>query len=343
MNKIIKQFKEITKNINLDINLYALDGKACVPENAKAIPSAVISSGFFKHSNFIYLKTNNYILSIDNSVSMGKDILNLVSNALQKEEGEAKKISTKKDAIYSIIFNNELTSQQTQELINEFKIETNKIYCAIVVNYKGQIPNNLSFIDEVYPASENDIIYNISSKVCLIFHELEEANYYEVGEFVNAFTETLLEEYGDQFKIGVSEIKSSLNDIRKSYLEAKKSIAIGEKLESTKDVFFYPNLLLERILLELPENKRQAYINKLFNDETNKVLNDEMLLTVNAFLEKDLNLSDAARHLYIHRNTLVYRLDKIQKTLGLDFRKFNEATIFKVLSTMYKLSNSTKE
>ena len=92
--------------------------------------------------------------------------------------------------------------------------------------------------------------------------------------------------------------------------------------------------MLERLLSEIPAEKRQQFRRIVMNEQTERILNEETLDTVNMFFASDLNMSDTARQMFIHRNTLTYRLDKIRKETGLDLRKFNDAVIFRILSAM---------
>ena len=98
----------------------------------------------------------------------------------------------------------------------------------------------------------------------------------------------------------------------------------------------FSKLVLERFLMELPQEISAYYHSLLFNRKTQRLFNEEMLYTIEMFFKKDLNLSDTARQLYIHRNTLVYRLDKVQRQTGLDLRKFEDAVTFKILMELKK-------
>ena len=89
--------------------------------------------------------------------------------------------------------------------------------------------------------------------------------------------------------------------------------------------------------MELPQDISAYYHSLLFNRKNQRLFNEEMLYTIDMFFKKDLNLSDTARQLYIHRNTLVYRLDKVQKQIGLDLRSFEDAVTFKILMELKKV------
>ena len=99
-------------------------------------------------------------------------------------------------------------------------------------------------------------------------------------------------------------------------------------------------MLFERFLADLEPEKAEHYYSLLFNPSTVRLFSEEMLETIDMFFRKDLNLSDTSRQLYIHRNTLVYRLDKVQRQVGLDLRKFEDAMTFKMLLEMRKCGNN---
>ena len=98
----------------------------------------------------------------------------------------------------------------------------------------------------------------------------------------------------------------------------------------------FRRLMLERFLMNVPREESMLYHSLLFSRKTAKLFNEEMLQTIEMFFRKDLNLSDTARQLFIHRNTLVYRLDKVQRQTGLDLRHFDDAVTFKILSELKK-------
>ena len=145
-------------------------------------------------------------------------------------------------------------------------------------------------------------------------------------------------ETGHPVYIGVSEPRAELDQINEAFDEARQAINIGRVYHATGNVFFFNRLLLERFLSDLPADASGRYSSMIFNRQTAKLFNDEMLHTIEMFFAKDLNLSDTARQLYIHRNTLVYRLDKVQRAIGLDLRSFDDAVTFKMMMLLGKNS-----
>jgi carbohydrate diacid regulator len=158
----------------------------------------------------------------------------------------------------------------------------------------------------------------------------------ELYQFALAVEETLTQEGIRQVTIGIGEIKPTLATLAESYLEAKRAMEVGSIFLKARTIHVFRFLLLERFLMDIPREEGMHYHTLLFNRKTAKLFNEEMLQTIEMFFRKDLNLSDTARQLYIHRNTLVYRLDKVQRQTGLDLRKFDDAVTFKILHELKK-------
>ena len=121
-----------------------------------------------------------------------------------------------------------------------------------------------------------------------------------------------------------------------TYDEAKRAMEVGAIFHPGESIHVFRRLLLERFLMNVPREESMMYHSLLFNRRTAKLFNEEMLQTIEMFFRKDLNLSDTARQLFIHRNTLVYRLDKVQRQTGLDLRHFDDAVTFKILYELKK-------
>jgi carbohydrate diacid regulator len=162
----------------------------------------------------------------------------------------------------------------------------------------------------------------------------------ELKQYAQAVQETLLEEAMQQAVVAIGEPKHTLLQLGESYQEARRAMEVGQRFEPEETVFLYSRLILDRFLDTLPREDCQYYFGLLFNRRTAKLFNEEMLQTIEMFFRKDLNLSDTARQLFIHRNTLVYRLDKVQRLTGLDLRRFDDAMTFRIL---YKLKRCLQD
>ena len=124
--------------------------------------------------------------------------------------------------------------------------------------------------------------------------------------------------------------------------EAREAINVGSHFRADERVFLYRRLLLERFLATIPNEAGAAYGARIFNVQTARLFNEEMVHTIEVFFKNNLNLSEAARKLYIHRNTLVYRLEKVQRLTGFDLRQFDDAVTFKLMMLLNRSGNAPK-
>ena len=192
-------------------------------------------------------------------------------------------------------------------------------------------------------ATENDVLTEVGRHSLALLKALdEEANFDALAELTRAVENSFLMETGQPVYIGVSQPRDDLSLIAESFEEARNAINIGRVYNSTSTIFFYDRLLLERFLYDLPVDVSARYSSQIFNRQTAKLFNDEMLHTIETFFENSLNLSETARKLYIHRNTLVYRLEKVQRAIGLDLRSFDDAVTFKMMMLLGKNTQSRK-
>lgn len=185
--------------------------------------------------------------------------------------------------------------------------------------------------------SEHDIVTEVGHhSVAMLKAVDEDADFDELEEYANAFESSFLTETGTTVFIGISDPRTDLVAIPEAFAEARSAINVGRVYHSNKRVFVYRNLLLERFLNEVSPQLGASYNSRIFNRKTARLFNDEMIHTIETFFDNSLNLSETARKLYIHRNTLVYRLEKVQHAIGLDLRNFDDAVTFKMMMLLGK-------
>lgn len=132
-------------------------------------------------------------------------------------------------------------------------------------------------------------------------------------------------------RVGYGNPVKRLADIAQSYQEARLALEVGRVFYAEYDTISYGRLGIGRLIYQLPMSLCEMFIKEVFGDEIPDILEDEEAMsTINKFLENNLNISETARQMYVHRNTLVYRLERIQKAIGLDIRTFDDAMIFKI-------------
>ena len=156
----------------------------------------------------------------------------------------------------------------------------------------------------------------------------------EIMEYALALIDTLKEETGLRLKAGISDVHFAPEEWPAGYREALNALEMGDRFHSKAPVQVYAHQLLERMVEQISPEVRISLRRQVFGDRPEEVLTEDILETAESFFEADLNLSVAARQMYIHRNTLTYRLDRIQRETGLDLRVFRDAVIFRILMMM---------
>lgn len=133
-------------------------------------------------------------------------------------------------------------------------------------------------------------------------------------------------------KIACGNTKGQLDSLLEGYKEACLAMKIGKIFYLQDYIFDYSKLGIGRLIYELPVDACKAYVKEVFGDVQPDELDEEMITTIKSFFDNGLNISETARQLYVHRNTLIYRLEKIEKTVGLDIRNFDNALTYKIVA-----------
>ncbi len=219
------------------------------------------------------------------------------------------------------------------EAVKRFRIPTAGVRCLIALACENRRGQNLEeAIRAVAPLEKEDVLAACSPDLTVLIRKMEDPE--EAAEYALALTDTLEGETGLRLEAGVSDPREGPENWASAFREATDALKTGMTFRLAGPVYIYRKQILERLLKEIPCEKRREIRRRVLGDGENRVLNDEMMETADMFLRSDLNLSDTARQMFIHRNTLTYRLDKIRKETGLDLRRFSDAVIFRVLTAL---------
>ena len=191
--------------------------------------------------------------------------------------------------------------------------------------------NVVEIVRGIFPAKTKDFVTAVDEHSIILVKELREKEPLdEIDRIARMIEETLNAETSSRVYISSGTIVSDLKDVSRSYKEAKMALEVGKIFETEKFIVNYEKLGIGRLIYQLPLPLCRMFIKEVLHGLTMDDFDDETLATVNKFFENNLNVSETSRQLYIHRNTLVYRLDKLQKMTGLDLRNFDDAIIFKI-------------
>ena len=195
----------------------------------------------------------------------------------------------------------------------------------------------LETVRTLFATRTRDFITAVDEKNIIIVKEVKQSETYkDIEQTAFVILDTLNTEAMSRVKVAFGTIISSLKDVSKSYKEAKMALDVGKIFYSDKNVVAYSNLGIGRLIYQLPIPLCKMFIREIFGDMSPDDLDEETLATINKFFENSLNVSETSRQLFIHRNTLVYRLDKIQKITGLDLRVFEDAITFNIALMVVK-------
>ena len=246
---------------------------------------------------------------------------------------------------YQRMLQNDLSVTELDAVISEYRIPAEMSRCVMLLHMtQVQGSNAKDILSEVIPLSVNDTLIAMDNHTAALIKctsSMEDIE--DLRQLASAMQETVLGETGLAVTVGIGGTTHRASELHQSYRQARRAIEIGRIYRQNETVHIYSSLLLERFLSDIPPETAEHYHSLLFNRSTSRLFSEEILSTVDMFFRKDLNLSDTARQLYIHRNTLVYRLDKVKRQIGLDLRKFDDAVTFKMLMEMKKCTaNKTK-
>ena len=200
-------------------------------------------------------------------------------------------------------------------------------------------------VQGLFPDKRQDYVISIGEQDIVVVKEVPQGyDVAEMEELANTLSQTLNTEFFSKVSIGISTVVCGLKDLARAYKEARMALEVGKVFDTEKTVISYDNLGIGRLVYQLPTTLCEIFLQEVFKSGSLESLDRETLMTVHAFFENNLNVSETSRKLFVHRNTLVYRLDKIRKLTGLDLREFEHAITFKValMVKKYLTSKPTK-
>ena len=193
----------------------------------------------------------------------------------------------------------------------------------------------------MFPDKMQDFVLSINEMDVAVIKQISSSTTSEDLERMAAsMEETLKNELRIKTVIGIGTVAEHLRELADSYKEAQTAIEVGKVFDTEKSIMHYENLGIGRLIYQLPTTLCEIFLSEVFKKNSIDSLDQETLFTINKFFENNLNVSETSRKLFVHRNTLVYRLEKIKKLTGLDLRQFDHAIVFKVALMVRKYLGS---
>ncbi len=186
-------------------------------------------------------------------------------------------------------------------------------------------------VQNLFPDKAKDFVISINENdIALVKETGRDIDSRDIEKLALSIADTLSGEFYTSVSIGIGSSVDSIKDLAKSFKEAQASLEVGKVFDTDKTIVSYSNLGIARLIYQLPTTLCETFLREIFKRGSIQSLDQETLFTIQKFFENNLNVSETSRRLFVHRNTLVYRLEKIKRITGLDLREFDHAIVFKI-------------
>ena len=348
-SRLLPQIEQILSRLNTPVTVLDIAGNSLIPKESIrfTLPSLDRPGTPVEKEGRLYqlsaYKSDLVLMAPLGNAAQLKDAF-LLCDTLIASMMAVYSVSNDANYAYQRILQNEMTLAEMDAMVDEYRIPANVSRCVLLLHMvQVQQSSAHDILDEIAPRMPNDVLVAMDKHTVAFIKDvsgIEDLD--ELRQFALALQETLLSETALGVTVGIGDVAENVAELHASYRQARRAMEIGRVYAPERSIHVYRSMLLERFLSDLSPEMAEHYHSLLFNRSTARLFSEEMLYTIEMFFRKDLNLSDTARQLYIHRNTLVYRLDKVQRQLGLDLRKFDDAVTFKMLLEMRRCGNNNK-
>lgn len=199
----------------------------------------------------------------------------------------------------------------------------------------------MDIIQSLFPEKQKDFIISINETDIVLVKEVKQnIDIKDLEKLARSIVDTLNSEFYTKSSVGIGTVVDNIKDLARSFKEAQVAMEVGKVFDTEKSIMSYNNLGIGRLIYQLPTTLCEMFMAEVFKKGSIDSLDQETLFTIQKFFENNLNVSETSRKLFVHRNTLVYRLEKIRRITGLDLREFDHAIVFKVALMVKKYLTS---
>ena len=308
-----------------------------IGETDKALFDALsYSSGTVTRDGYTYRQfgahgRTEYVVFVEGDDENAKHIAGLLTVSLLNVKSLYDEKYDKANFIKNIVLDNILPSDiyiKAKEL--HLDGEVNRVvYLIRFHNHNDSVP--FEIVQNMFPDKSRDYVISISESDIVLVKELKTPQENKsVEEFAKSIVDTALSEFYLKATVGIGSVVSSIKELAHSFKDAQVALEVGKVFDTEKSTINYESLGIARLIYQLPSTLCEMFLSEVFRRGSLESLDRETLMTIQAFFDNNLNVSETSRKLFVHRNTLVYRLEKIKKLTGLDLREFDHAITFKV-------------
>ncbi len=262
----------------------------------------------------------------------------MVAKLIEKAVAAGKSVIDK-DAKFRLLFSGEINQIQYESLKSGFLGQPFNYYVlSVITKQQNKRADLLTFLHTM--AESSDIIVDVDEKTVAYLKKCDGyEEYSSANDFAYILYENIKEEMKIDIKINVGSSVNSFDDLAKAYQQSLFAFNFGTLLDPSSNVYSYKQYLLVKMISDIPKESLSQYIDLLLDKSGSEILKDsELTETADVFMNNSLNISETSRNMYMHRNTLIYRLDKIEAATGLNIRHFNDALTFRIITMLNKLA-----
>ncbi len=211
-----------------------------------------------------------------------------------------------------------------------FNNEASRVVLLIRLTEKNDV-SVYDVIQNLFPDKTKDFVINISeTDIALVKEVKSDVDGKDLEKLARSISDSLSSEFYIHALVGIGTPIVGVKDLSRSFKEAQVALEVGKVFDTARNIVSYDHLGIARLIYQLPITLCEMFLKEIFKVGSIETLDQETLFTIQRFFENNLNVSETSRKLFVHRNTLVYRLEKIKKLTGLDLREFDDAIVFKV-------------
>ncbi len=344
IENMLKSSMEDLKNITkADFCIMDAEGKEIASTFAKIEIGADVLEGFARSmadsqdvSGYNLLKVRDeaeatYLLLV-HAPGMDGHMMGRIASSEIRHLMSALKPHMNEESFYQSILTEKSITPEMYKKAGELNVKTKQARLVYMVELSSDVTETVKeLLQNLFSETEDDFVTAVDEKNLFLIKAVAKS---EKGEAFDSnarqIVSTLNTELMIKARVTYGTVAKELSEVHRSYKEAKVAMEVAKIFYADRTVADYSSLGIGRLIHQLPQNLCEVFIAEVFGDNKILELEEEELTIIDKFFENNLNVSETARELALHRNTLVYRLEKLQKYIGLDIRKFDDAMTFKI-------------
>lgn len=335
---------EIIENTGVDLCVFDekgeyVFGNAVSGENVPTDFTGVFSDvGLNKTFFKLKYKNKHYTGRIKGAGKIERNYAFLISELSEKTSTKTSNFS--REEFYKAVMLGETSSYQIEKNMRKFAV-TDRAACVMIVSAPQGKTDDVIEVLNAYGAGSDDCALLLDETHCALVKFSDEAagEYRSFTEYAEFLQRTIYEETGVETVFAIGGTVDTVADLSVSFSQASSAQRMSNSVKTGGSVYSFKDFVLVKMLEDMPKHKLNEYLALLTESSAREIFADsEMTGTAEEFLENSLNISETSRKLYLHRNTLTYRLDKIERATGLNIRKFSDAVIFRLITILSKLA-----